>query len=74
MKKSLQLEGLNGSEHFRQGEQKCKDPEAERSLDSLWAGAEKGPTWLTNVVWGGESSGFQLEFYFKEIKEASEGF
>ena len=45
MKKSLQLEGLNDSEHSRQGEPKCQGPEAKRSLDKV-SRSKKGPTWL----------------------------
>ena len=38
-----QLEGMNESEYFRQGKQKCKGPEAGRSLNSLWAEQRLGP-------------------------------
>lgn len=35
----------------------------------LFVGWSRKGTHVADVVWGGESSGYQLEFYFKEIKE-----
>lgn len=53
MKENLQLEGLNNSTHSRQGEQKCKDPEVERSLDNM--GQSIKGAHVAEVAWDGRA-------------------
>lgn len=72
MKKSLQSEGVNDSEHSRQDESKRKGAEAKRSLASV-SQSKKGAH-VAEVAWDGRAQCNQLGLNSKGIKEATEDF